>query len=273
VVPRIEDGLIVTDPTEHQTTTTPDATPSSRELAYSRWSSGSSGFADFLRRARAESRLVHERAVRARRAKVRRRPSRQLRVAAASHNRRDAAIAVASHMRRDAAIAVAVAAAVAAFAAFIGFGFFSPLPEVVGDHGAARAERDRTPQREPSPASVGTARPSSPGSANPTEALTSVSREPRQESSGPSRLPSSASVASAPAAPPAPPPESLPPEPTDSPPSAAAPEAAPPDVPASDPPAPAQQAPDPPAPDFPDPDRPADGDFSAETDPPASPDE
>jgi hypothetical protein len=252
----------VTDPTEHQTTT-PDATPTSRELAYSRWSGGSSGFADFLRRARAESRLVHERAVRARRAKVRRRPSHRPRVAAASHT------------RRDAAIAVAVAAALAAFAAFISFGFFSPLPEVVGDDGAARADRDRTPQREPSPASVGTARPSSPGNANPTEALTSVSRAPRQVSSGPPRLPSGASVASAPAAPPAPPPppESLPPEPTDSPPPAAAPEAAPPDVPASDPPAPAQQAPDPPDPDLPNPDPPAAPDFSAQTDPPAPPDD
>jgi hypothetical protein len=231
----------VADPSEHATTTR-ETTRTSRAGAYSRWSSRSSGLADLLRRARAESRLIHERAVRARRAKVRRRPSPHLGVRAPSHK------------RRESSRAFTLAAALVALATLVSFGLFSPFSDAGGRH---RADTGGTPRRNSSPASVGTARPNSPVAADVAEAppLPPPDSAPMPDPSVSTQVPPprSASVTTAPAAPPAPspPPPSPPLEPTASPPSPPAPEPAPPEPPAPEPPAPEPPAPEPPAPEPP----------------------
>jgi hypothetical protein len=261
----------VPDPTEHRTTTHA-TTRTSRAGEYSGRIGGSSAFADLLRRARAESRLIHERVVRARRAKVRRRPSRQLGVGAPSRE------------RRESSRAFTLAAALVALAALVSFGLFSPFSDAGERH---RADTSGTPQRRSPPASVGAARPNPPVAADVTEAppLPPPVSAPIPDTSASTEVPPrSASETTASAPEPPPPPPSPPLEPTASPPSPPPPEPAPPDPPAPDPPAPDPPSPDPPAPDPPDPEipvppdllapnLPAVPDLSALTDLPAPPDE
>ncbi len=144
----------MTDKGESRTTTIPGDDSNVSRGRVSSWSSGLSGFADLLRRARAESRLVLRRAAHARHPRIRGRLSLKPGAAAPLHKRRDA-----RHEHYVVAAAIAAAAALAALLALVSGARFPNVPGAGGGH---RAEGGGTLERQSRTAPVTTTNQTSP---------------------------------------------------------------------------------------------------------------
>jgi len=160
----------VTDQGESRTTTIPGDDSNLSRGRVSSWSSGLSGFADLLRRARAESRLVLRRAAHARHPRIRGRLSLKPGAAAPLHERRDA-----RYEHYVVAAAIAVAAALAALLALVSGARFTNVPGAGGGH---RAEWGGTLERQSRPAPVTTRNQTSPTTAAETEPPTLPPSDP-----------------------------------------------------------------------------------------------